>query len=143
MLVILFDLDDKLTRVQPLIDHVRRVSQDIFQPYEKIAVDERPMVRSKHNFSDIRQFMKDKPVKFGIKLWALADTITGYTSIFLSIWGKKELRLLIFQKIFYHMLLFSIYFLDFLIRDKKQSVQWIVFIQQTIWLMIYLKSRFM
>jgi hypothetical protein len=48
MLVFLFDLDDKLTRVQPLIDHVRRVSQDIFQRYEKIAVDER-MVRSKHN----------------------------------------------------------------------------------------------
>jgi hypothetical protein len=41
MLVFLFDLDDKLTRVQPLIDHVRRVSQDIFQRYEKIAVDER------------------------------------------------------------------------------------------------------
>ena len=79
MLVFLFDLDDKLTRVQPLIDHVRRVSQDIFQPYEKIAVDER-IVKSKHKFSGIRQFMKDKPVKFGIKLWVLADTITGYTS---------------------------------------------------------------
>ena len=26
MHVFLFDLDDKLTRVQPLIDHVRRVS---------------------------------------------------------------------------------------------------------------------
>jgi hypothetical protein len=72
--VILFDLDDKLTRVQPLIDHVRRVSQDIFQRYEKIAVDER-MVRSKHKFSGIRQFMKDKPVTFGIKLWVLTDTV--------------------------------------------------------------------
>ena len=139
MLVILFDLDDKLTRVQPLIDNLRRVSQYIFQPYEKIAVDER-MVRSKHKFSGIRQFMKDKPVKFGIKLWVLADTITGYTSIFLSIWGKKELRLLIFQKV-YHMLLFSIYFLNFLIRVIDCS--WRVFIQQTIWLMIYLKNRFM
>jgi hypothetical protein len=38
MLVFLLDLDDKLTRLQPLIDHVRRVSQDIFQPYEEIAV---------------------------------------------------------------------------------------------------------
>ena len=44
MLVFLFDVDDKLTRVQP---------------YEKIAVDER-MVKSKHKFSGIRQFMKDK-----------------------------------------------------------------------------------
>ena len=97
MLVFLFDLDEKLTRVQPLIDHVRRVSQDIFQPYEKIAVDER-MVRSKHTFSGIRQFMKDKPVKVGIKLWVLADTITGYTSICLVYLGKKELSLLIFQR---------------------------------------------
>jgi hypothetical protein len=95
--------------------------QYIFQPYEKIAVDER-MVRSKHTFSGIKQFMKDKPVKFGIKLWVLADTITGYTSNYFVYLGKKELRLLIFQKIVYHMLLFSIYFLDFLIRDKKQSV---------------------
>jgi hypothetical protein len=36
--------------VQSLIDHVRRASHDIFQPYEKIAVDER-MIRSKHKFS--------------------------------------------------------------------------------------------
>jgi hypothetical protein len=68
----LFDLDDKLTRVQALIDHVRRASQDIFQPYEKITVDER-MIRSKHKFSGIRQFMKDKPVKFGIKLCVLTN----------------------------------------------------------------------
>jgi len=67
MLVFLFYLDDKLTKVQPLIDHARRVSQDFFQPNEKIAVDER-MIRSKHKFSNKRQFMKDKPVKFGIKL---------------------------------------------------------------------------
>ena len=85
----LFDLDDKLTRVQPLIDHVRRVAEDIFQPYEKTAVDER-MVRSKHKFSGIRQFMKDKPVKFGIKLWVLADTITGYTSNCFCLFGERK-----------------------------------------------------
>ena len=61
--------------------------------------------------------MKDKPVKFGIQLCVLADAITGYTSILLSIWGKKELLLLIFQKV-YHMLLFLIYFLIFLIMDS-------------------------
>jgi hypothetical protein len=63
--------------------------QYIFQPYEKIAVDER-MVRSKHTFSGIKQFMKDKPVKFGIKLWVLADTITGYTSNYFVYLGKKR-----------------------------------------------------
>jgi len=89
MLVFLFDLDDKLTRVQSLIDHVRRASQDIFQPYEKIAVDER-MIRSKHKFSGIRQFMKDKPVKCCIKRCVLVDTITGYTSNCFCLFGEKK-----------------------------------------------------
>ncbi|VDI51171.1 Hypothetical predicted protein [Mytilus galloprovincialis] len=71
-------LDNKLTRVEPIIEHVRNISRELFQPYEKIAVDER-IVKSKHKWSGIRQFMKDKPVKFWIKLWVLADTITGYT----------------------------------------------------------------
>jgi hypothetical protein len=47
------------------------------------------MIRSKYKFSGIRQFMKDKPVKFGIKLWVLADTNTGYTSIFF-LFGEKR-----------------------------------------------------
>ena len=89
MLIFLSDLDDKLTRVQSLIDHLRSTSQDIFQPYEKIAVDER-MIRSKHKFSGIRQFMKDKPVTFGIKLCVLADTITGYTSNCFCLFGEKK-----------------------------------------------------
>ena len=63
--------------------------QDFFQPNEKIAVDER-MIRLKHKISGIRQFMKDKPVTFGIKLWVLADTITGYTSIYFGYLGKKR-----------------------------------------------------
>ncbi|CAG2221015.1 unnamed protein product [Mytilus edulis] len=65
--------DNKLTRVEPIIEHVRNISRELFQPYEKIAVDER-IVKSKHKWSGIRQFMKDKPVKFGIKLWGKKRT---------------------------------------------------------------------
>lgn len=91
---VLFDssfvlVDDKLTRIRPIIDHVTTVSTDLFQPYEKIAVDER-IVKSKHKYSGIRQFMKDKPVKFGIKLWVLADTLTGFTCNFFVYLGKKR-----------------------------------------------------
>ncbi|XP_033744318.1 piggyBac transposable element-derived protein 5-like [Pecten maximus] len=72
------DKSDKLTRITPLLDHVNAVSKELFQPFRQIAVDER-MVASRHRFSGIRQFIKDKPVKFGLKLWILADTQTGYT----------------------------------------------------------------
>ena len=40
-------------------------------------MDER-MVRSKHR-SGMRQYNKDKPTKWGLKLWVLADSDTGYT----------------------------------------------------------------
>ena len=34
--------------------------------------------------------MNDKPVRCDIKLWVLADAITGYTSIFFVYLGKKR-----------------------------------------------------
>ncbi|CAC5382238.1 unnamed protein product [Mytilus coruscus] len=84
--------DNKLIRVEPIIEHVRNISRELFQPYEKIAVDER-IVKSKHKWSGIRQFMKDKPVKFRIKLWVLADTITGYTCDFYVYLGKNRIQI--------------------------------------------------
>jgi len=49
-------------------------------------VDER-MVKSKGRFS-IRMFAKDKPVKFGFKLWVVADSINSYTYDFNVCCGK-------------------------------------------------------
>ena len=42
-----------------------------------VAIDER-MVPSKAR-SGMRQYIKDKPVKFGFKLWVIAESDTGYT----------------------------------------------------------------
>jgi len=36
------------------------------------------MVKSRHR-SGIRQYIKEKPTKLGIKLWVLADSSNGYT----------------------------------------------------------------
>ena len=36
------------------------------------------MVKSRHR-SGIRQYIKDKPTKWGIKVWVLADGSNGYT----------------------------------------------------------------
>ncbi|KXJ06058.1 PiggyBac transposable element-derived protein 4 [Exaiptasia diaphana] len=52
-----------------------------------VAVDER-MVKSKH-WSGIRQYIKNKPTKWGIKLWVLADSANGYTYDFDVYIGKN------------------------------------------------------
>ncbi|XP_062620671.1 piggyBac transposable element-derived protein 4-like [Saccostrea cucullata] len=70
------DKGEKLTRIQALIDHVRDTSKELFHPFREVAVDER-MVASKHKYSGIRQFVKDKPARFGIKLWVVACNMTG------------------------------------------------------------------
>ena len=80
---------DKLTRVRPLLEHVNKMSQELFQPFENISIDER-IVASRHKFSGIRQYIKDKPIRFGLKLWVLADTKTGYTYNFFVYLGKKR-----------------------------------------------------
>lgn len=45
------------------------------------------MVKSRHR-SGIRQYIKDKPTKWGIKLWVLADSSNGYTVDFNVYIGK-------------------------------------------------------
>ena len=48
-----------------------------FQPDEHISIDER-MVPNKWIYG-FRQYMKNKPIKWGMKLWVVADAVTGYT----------------------------------------------------------------
>ncbi|CAC5371841.1 unnamed protein product [Mytilus coruscus] len=72
-----------------LLDHVKEISQSLYFPHKDISADER-MVASKHKYSGIRQFIKDKPIRFGIKLWVLACSVTGYTWNFFVYLGKKR-----------------------------------------------------
>lgn len=71
------DNNDKLRHVRYLIDNVKQSCQEFFQCSKEVAVDER-MVQSKHR-SGMRQYNKNKPTKWGLKLWVLADSDTGYT----------------------------------------------------------------
>ena len=59
----------------------------LYQPRQNLAVDER-MVKSRHR-SGIRQYIKDKPTRWGIKLWVLADSSNGYTVDFNVYIGKE------------------------------------------------------
>ena len=79
--------DDKLAKVRFLIDFIRDKCQQLYQPSENISIDER-MVRNKGRFS-FRQYIRDKPTKWGFKLWVLADSLTGYTWDFEVYTGKS------------------------------------------------------
>ena len=49
----------------------------VYQPFQQVTVSE-CMLKSKH-CSRIRQYIKNKPTKRGIKLWVTADSAKGYT----------------------------------------------------------------
>ena len=69
--------DDRLDKARFLIEYIRRKCMKLFQPDQNICIDER-MVKNKGRYG-FRQYIRDKPTKWGMKLWVLADSVTGYT----------------------------------------------------------------
>ena len=64
---------DKLRKVESFVAYFKNRCSALYQPRQQVAIDER-MVKSRHR-SGIRQFIKDKPNKWGIKLWVLAEQV--------------------------------------------------------------------
>jgi hypothetical protein len=79
---------NKLRKVEEFLASFKERCHLLYQPRQNVAVDER-MVKSKHR-SGIRQYMKNKPTKWGIKLWVLADSSNGYTIDFNVYIGKSQ-----------------------------------------------------
>ena len=71
---------NKLRKVEALVQYFKTRCQILHQPRQHVAIDER-MVTSRHR-SGIRQYIKDKPTKWGIKLWVLADSSNAYVQDF-------------------------------------------------------------
>lgn len=68
--------NDKLHKVRYMLDKIRNSFKSEYIPHEEISVDE-SMVPFKGRLS-FKQYMKDKPCKFGIKFWMLADATSAY-----------------------------------------------------------------
>jgi hypothetical protein len=64
---------DKIGKVRWLVEGFAEISQRLYNPEPICTVDE-IMVAYKGRYCAIRQYMKSKPVRFGIKLWALASS---------------------------------------------------------------------
>ena len=76
----------KIQKVKPILTYISSKLQNLFVPDRDVAVDE-AMVKYKGR-SSIKQYMPQKPVKRGFKIWMLADSATGYVLKFTVYEGK-------------------------------------------------------
>ena len=79
---------DKLFRIKPLYDTVRMACKTHYHPRQQVSVDER-MLATKAK-TGMTQYMRDKPTKWGLKLFVLADSSNGYTVDFNMYTGKTN-----------------------------------------------------
>ena len=79
--------ENKLHKVELLYKFVKARCKALYQPGQNICVDER-MVANKGRYN-FRQYMKDKPVKWGMKIWVLACSLTGYSWDFIFILERQ------------------------------------------------------
>ena len=79
-------IGDKLSKIRWYIAFLNNQFQTVYVPYGKYAVDE-SMIRFKGRLA-FRQYMPAKPIKWGVKIWALAETSTGYLSKFQVYTGR-------------------------------------------------------
>jgi hypothetical protein len=79
--------DHPLKKILQCQDYIKQKCFDCYQPLQELSVDER-MVRSKAR-SHFKQYMKDKPTKWGYKYWVIAD-ILGYTIDFDVYYGATQ-----------------------------------------------------
>lgn len=77
---------DRLIHVRPVLDEVLHRCITMYSLHRECTVDEAMVAfRGRLGF---RQYMPAKPVKFGIKIWELADAQNGYVSNFQVYTGK-------------------------------------------------------
>lgn len=79
---------DRAIKIRPLINHINSVMPEAYSYSKKMSVDEH-MVKFKGQ-NRMKQYMKDKPVSWGFKLWCLCEAETGFLYNVDLYTGKKD-----------------------------------------------------
>lgn len=82
---------DKLHKLRPIIDMLNANigNKSFYLPSSYVVVDE-SMIRFKGR-SAIKQYMPMKPIKWGYKVWCIADSTSGFVFMFQLYTGKSDL----------------------------------------------------
>ncbi|XP_037034384.1 piggyBac transposable element-derived protein 4-like [Bradysia coprophila] len=78
---------DKLHKLRPLLDHLNDVIDRVYKPSSRYSIDE-SMIKFKGRCF-LKQYMPQKPIKWGYKVWCLADALTGYIISFFIYTGQE------------------------------------------------------
>ena len=79
---------NELCKVVGFVDILKGRFKSLYQPKQPVAIDER-MAKSWQRW-DIRQYIRDKPTKWGIKYWVLGDRSNAYVVDFNICAGRAE-----------------------------------------------------
>lgn len=78
---------DRAYKIRPVIDHFNTSFQNALNNTKKQSIDEHMIKFKGHNA--MKQYIKNKPVKWGFKLWCRCDAATGYLFEFDLYTGKR------------------------------------------------------
>ena len=82
------DKTNKMWKVQNVLDYLNKRFRAAYCPRRELSIDE-TMLKFKGRLS-IKQYIKIKPIKWGIKIFTLAEAKTGYVLNLLPYAGKRE-----------------------------------------------------
>lgn len=82
------DVSDRGYKIRQIISHINKAMPAAYTYSKKLSIDEHMVKFKGHNA--MKQYMKNKPVSWGFKLWCLCESETGYLYNVDIYTGKKQ-----------------------------------------------------